>query len=111
MAEANEHQAASSSVNANNGAANHERLPSLPRAADLPRSHEAALVDTLSRALGMADQVKLAGLTRAINSFNGFLTSVCGRKADEMTAADVTRLATILKAYDDLEVDRNPRRH
>jgi hypothetical protein len=111
MSEVSENATAVNGANGTNGSATFERLPALPRAADLPRAHEAALVETLTRALGVGDQAKLAGLTRALNSFTGFLTSVCGRKTDEMTPADVTRLATILKAYEDLEVERNLRRH
>jgi hypothetical protein len=109
-------QAVNGSGNASNGAATEpasngvssqsDRLPSLPRV-----SQDAAIVESLARVLSTPESAKLLATTRVMNSFIGYLTTVCGRRIDEMTPADVTRLATVLKAIEELEIDRSPRRH
>lgn len=83
-----------------------ERLPSLPRV-----SQDAAIVESLARVLSVSEPSRLQGTTRVVNAFTGYLTGVCGRKADEITPADVTRLATVLKAFEELDVERGQRRH
>jgi hypothetical protein len=112
MAEA---QANSSTANTSQNAANaaaaeangaHDRLPSLPRV-----SHDAMIVESLSRVLSNSEPLRLQGTTRVFNAFTGYLTGVCGRKIDEITPADVTKLATVLRALEELDTERAPRRH
>lgn len=90
----------------NGGSGPADRLPSLPRV-----SQDAAIVESLARVLSTPEPAKLHATTRVMNSFFGYLTGVCGRKIDEMTPADVTKLATMLRAIEELEMERTPRRH
>jgi len=92
--------------NANANSGGHDRLPSLPRV-----SQDAAIVESLARVLSTPEPTKLQGTTRVVNSFVGYLTGVCGRKIDEMTPADVSRLGTVLKAFEELDIERGQRRH
>jgi hypothetical protein len=96
----------STDPNGNGSSGSHDRLPSLPRV-----SQDAAIVESLARVLSTTEPAKLQATTRMMNSFVGYLTGVCGRKIDEMTTADVTKLATVLRAIEDLETERAPRRH
>lgn len=95
-----------SAMEANGVERANERLPSLPRV-----SQDATIVESLARVLSVSEPARLQGTTRVVNAFTGYLTGVCGRKVDEITPADVTRLATVLKALEELDVERGQRRH
>ncbi len=106
MTESQANDSAVIPASAPNGANGASRHPTLPRV-----NHENAIVESLARVLSSPDSTKLHGLTRALNTFMGYITDVCGRRPDEMTVSDTTRLALILKAFDELEIEKGQKRH
>ncbi|WP_406855832.1 hypothetical protein ABEG18_25495 [Alsobacter sp. KACC 23698] len=91
-----------------------------------PGVQDSNIIDGLSRALfsdvkqgpgefgrtNQQDHKRLLAVTRIVNAYYNYLSSVCNRPLDEITPSDVTRLGLILKTVEESEhqdrIRRNP---
>jgi hypothetical protein len=79
-----------------------ERLLSAER--DTPFEGISRFSSTTSAPAAPAADVKLQATTRMVNGLLGYLTTVCGRQADQLTEADVAALGNMLGIVERLEV-------
>lgn len=88
-----------------------------------PAPNDTAILDSLSRVLLsdskqtsdmprglLAESKRLQAITRIVNGYHNYVTTVAGRPLDEMTTGDVARLGMILKIIEEIEVSDRGRR-
>src|SRR5262252_8505193 len=63
-------------------------------------------VEHFRASLTAAEAVKVAATARILSTFNGYLVGVCNRSPDQISPEDVRALASIMAAFDGLEVER-----
>ena len=85
-----------------------EVTPIPPRGAANLRGERRAenSVEQFRAALTSNEALRVAATARILSTFNGFLVGVCNRSPDQITPDDVRALATIMGAFEGLEVER-----